>query len=267
MSLGKTVRLNRLFSHPSRRLCSVAVDHFIGYGSGLPPAIESIAATLKAIVAGEPDAVTMHRGIAASCWLPYAGRIPLIMQSTLLRADEPDFYQIATVEDAVRMGADALAMVAFVRGANELDYLKNITDCVSEGARYEMPVIVHIYPRRYADDKVGISFEPEDIAWAVHCAVECGVDVVKVPFCNDAEAYRQIMDNSPLPVVAAGGPQTETFSEALEMLQQVVGSGARGAVVGRNVWSAPDITAAVRAIKAVVHDEKIPADVVAAMPR
>jgi class I fructose-bisphosphate aldolase len=253
MSLGKTVRLNRLFSHPSGRLCSVAVDHFIGYGAGLPPAIENITPTLRAIAAGGPDAVTMHRGIASSSWLPYAGHIPLILQSTLLRPDEPNFYQIASVEDAVRTGADALAMVAFVRGADEIDYMKNIADCVSEGARYEMPIIVHIYPRKFSGDKVTISYEPEDIAWAVHVALECGVDVVKVPFCHDVKAYRQIIEKCPVPVVAAGGPQTETFGQALEMLQQVVQSGARGAVVGRNVWSAADITAAVRAIKGVVH--------------
>lgn len=253
MSLGKTVRLNRLFSHPSGRLCSVAVDHFIGYGAGLPPAIESIVPTLRDIVAGEPDAVTMHRGIASSSWLPYAGKLPLILQSTLLRADEPNFYQIATVEDAVRMGADALAMVAFVRGPNEVDYMKNIADVVKDGARYEMPIIVHIYPRSYADGKVSISYESDDIAWAVHTALECGVDVVKVPFCNDVEAYRQIINNCPVPVVAAGGPLMGTFDQALEILQKVVDSGARGAVVGRNVWSSPDITAAVRAIKKVVH--------------
>jgi class I fructose-bisphosphate aldolase len=259
MNLGKTVRLNRLFAHPSRRLCSVAVDHFIGYGLGLPPSLQQMTQTLRAIVAGEPDAVTMHRGIAAAAWEPYAGRIPLILQSTLLRADEADFYQIATVEDAVRLGADALAMVAFMRGASEVRYMKSIADCVSDSARFEMPVIVHIYPMKSKTEPV-ISYEPEDIAWAVHCALECGVDVIKVPFCNDVEDYRQIVSDCPVPVVAAGGPKTETPLEALQLLQKVVQSGARGAVVGRNVWSAPDITAAVRAIKAVVHDEREPSD-------
>ena len=36
MNLGKLIRLNRLFAHPSNRLCSVAVDHFIGYGRACP---------------------------------------------------------------------------------------------------------------------------------------------------------------------------------------------------------------------------------------
>jgi DhnA family fructose-bisphosphate aldolase class Ia len=207
----------------------------------------------------------MQRGIAKSAWLPYAGRIPLIMQSTLLRVDEPNFCQSANAEDAVRIGADAMAMVAYVRGKDEVNYMKSMSEVARDGERFEMPVIVHIYPRHFDGDKVTISYQPEDIAWAVHVALECGVDVIKVPYCNDREAYRQIVENCPIPVVAAGGPQTETLLDALQMLQQVVQSGARGAVIGRNVWSAPDIPAALRAMKAVVHDRQDPAEVIASM--
>ena len=42
MNTGKLVRMNRIFSHASGRLCSVAVDHFIGYGEGLPARLARI---------------------------------------------------------------------------------------------------------------------------------------------------------------------------------------------------------------------------------
>ena len=51
MNTGKLVRMNRIFSHASGRLCSVAVDHFIGYGEGLPPGLRHLAPTLAALVA------------------------------------------------------------------------------------------------------------------------------------------------------------------------------------------------------------------------
>ncbi|MCL5998176.1 MAG: aldolase, partial [Chloroflexi bacterium] len=116
MNIGKQIRLNRIFSHPSGRLCSVAVDHFIAYGEGLPGGLRHIQPTLAAIVAARPDAVTMHRGIAAHCWHPHAGVVPLIVQSSTIRVDDSACEQIATPEDAVRLGADALAIAAFVRG-------------------------------------------------------------------------------------------------------------------------------------------------------
>jgi len=259
MSLGKQVRLNRMFSHPSGRLCSAAIDHFINYGeSQIPLGLNRISQTLAQIVEGRPDTITMHRGVAAAAWLPFAGQIPFILQSTLARPDDAFHEQIATPEDAVRLGADAFALAAFVRGTSEGRYLKTIADCVTAAAKFEMPVITHIYPRRFGEE-VAISFEPDDIAWAVRCALECGTDVIKVPYCNDVAAYAEIVAACPVPIVAAGGPQSKTLEDALAMLQDVVQSGARGAVVGRNVWSHENIAAAVRAMKSVVHDAKKPA--------
>jgi class I fructose-bisphosphate aldolase len=229
------------------------VDHFIGYGHGLPDGLRRIQPTLAAIVAGRPDAVTMHKGIAASAWLPYAGRIPMILQSTTARPDETAREQMATPEDAVRLGADGFAVAAFVRGATEAEHLRIVADCVREAARFEMPVICHIYPR---DKESRISFVPEDIAWAVRCALEVGVDVVKTPYCGDVRAYAQIVADCPVPVVAAGGPKADTLPAALRMIAEVVQSGARGATIGRNVWGFTQITAAVEAFKAVIHDGK-----------
>lgn len=262
MNVGKLIRLNRLFSHPSGRLCSVAVDHFIGYAQGLPPGLRQIKATLAAVAAGRPDAVTMHKGIAASAWVPYAGSIPLIVQSTLARPDHTARQQAATPEDAVRLGADAFAVAAFVRGLTEAEYLRVVADSVREAARFEIPVICHIYPTDPSTGK--ILFTPEEIAWAARCAIEVGADVVKVPYCGDVQAYAQIVDESPVPIVAAGGPQCKTLSDALAMMSDVVKSGARGATIGRNIWGFEQITAAVRAFKAVIHDGCTPAEAMAA---
>ena len=207
MNLGKTVRLNRLFAHPSGRLCSIAVDHFIGYGDGLPGGLRDIKTTLAAIVAARPDAVTMHKGIALSLWAEYAGSLPLIMQSSIARVDNSACEQVATPEDAVRLGADAFAVAIFVRGPSEGAHLRIVADCVREAARFEMPVICHIYPRLYKDGSVKNSYVPEDIAWAVRCAVEVGADVVKTPYCGDVTAHAQIVRECPVPLVAAGGPR------------------------------------------------------------
>lgn len=256
MNTGKLARLNRIFAHPSGRLCSVAVDHFAIYDVGLPPGLRHMAATLAAIAAGGPDAVTMHRGIAASHWQPYAGRIPMILQSSMLRADDSAMSQLATPEDAVRLGADAFAVVGFVRGPTEAHYLRVIAESVREASRFEMPVICHIYPRTYAGGKVDVSFAPEDIAWAAHCAVECGVDVVKVPYCGDRAAYAEIVADCPVRLVAAGGPRAKDLRGALGLMAEVRAAGAAGATIGRNVWGFEQrrIGEAVRAFRAVLHE-------------
>ncbi len=260
MGIGKLVRMNRLFADPSGRLCSVAVDHFIGYNEGLPANLRHMRQTLAAIVAGRPDAVTLRVGFAVSLWAPYAGRVPMILQSTLIRADDSLARQTVTVEDALRLGADAIAVVAHVRGPHEIDNLRSVAEYVRRAARYDLPVICHIYPLDLSGERPRVSLAPEDIAWAAHCAGELGVDVVKVPYCGDVQAYAEIVASCPVPLVAAGGPKAETLEAALALMVEVVQAGARGATIGRNIWGFAGITAAVRAFKAVIHDGVAPAE-------
>ncbi len=263
MAIGKQIRLARLFSHASGRLCSVAVDHLMGYQEGLPSGLRDLPTTLKALVAGKPDAVTMNQGVARGCWPPYAGKAPLIIQSIIGRPDDTADEHIAEPEDAVRLGADAFATCAFVRGATEAAHLRRIADFVRQASVWDIPVILHTYPRRYASDgKVSISFAPEDIAWAVRCGIEVGVDVIKVPFCGDVASYAEIVRTCPVPVVAAGGPKADTLASALEMAAQVTAAGAKGMTIGRNIWGCPQITEALLAFKAVIHDEVAPAQAI-----
>ncbi len=251
MSLGKQIRLRRIFAHPSGRLCSAAIDHFSIYNEGLPPGLRHIKPTLAALMAGEPDAVTMHKGLALSLWEPYAGKTPLIVQTSAVRPDDTSSEQITTPEEIVRLGGDAMAIVAFMRGSTEALYLQHVATAVREAAPFGLPVIAHVYPRT-PDRKV--SYAPDDIAWAVRCMVEVGVDVVKVPYCGDVAAHAQIVADCPVPLVAAGGPQTATLEEGLSTMAAAVQSGVQGATIGRNIWGVKDVTAAMLAFKAVIHD-------------
>lgn len=256
MGLGKQTRLNRIFSHPSGKFFSVAVDHFVGYTNrweGLPTGLRQISSTLKAIVSGRPDAITMHKGIALSLWGPYAGSIPLILQSTIARPDDTACEQIATPEEAIQLGADAIAVAAFICGPREDEKLKVLAKYVELSARFDLPVIAHIYPREFDSDVPYVSHKPELVAWAVRCGLECGVDVIKTPYCGDVEAFRQIVSECPVPIVAAGGPRADRIEDALRMAKEVIESGAKGMTVGRNVWEFPDITQAVRLFSDAIH--------------
>lgn len=254
MNIGKRIRLNRLFSHPSGKVCSLAIDHLVAYGRGLPAGLRHIQATLAAAIPEGPDAVTMHKGLASSIWEPYAGKLSLIVQSTLMQPDDSAREYIATPEDAVRLGADAFACAAFVHGATEAAFLRAVAGFVEQAARFDMPVICHIYPRSFAGSEPTISFDPEDVAWAVRCGLEMGVDIVKAPYCGNMASQSQIVADCPLPLVAAGGPKTSTLEEALDSMAGAIASGMVGATIGRNIWGHSDIAGAMRAFAAVIHD-------------
>lgn len=255
MSLGKTIRLNRLFSHPSRRLCSVAVDHWFGYrASGGAAGLIDLPATLAKLVPGKPSAVTMSKGTAMGCWGPYAGQVPLIVQAGCFTPDDRVIEQTTTPEECIRLGADAIAIAIGVRGPNEGKFIRQLCDGVTAAAHYDLPVVAHIYPRDFTGNEAKINFRPEEIEWAVRVGIECGADVIKVGYTGDVASFKQIISACPVPVVAAGGPKAPTFNAALTAMGEAIQAGARGVTIGRNVWGEPDPAAALAAFKAVVLD-------------
>ncbi len=253
MNLGKQIRLNRLFAHPSGRLCSVAVDHFIGYGKLRPGGgLSNLPEALVRIAAGRPSAVTMSKGTALHCWPPYAGTIPLIVQAGCFTADDRVIEYVTTPEECVRLGADAIAIAIGIGGPHEGRFIKMLADGVNDAARFDLPVIAHIYPRDFSGPTPRIVFDPENILWAVRVGLETGADVIKVGYTGDVASFRQVVASSPAPVVAAGGPKAPTLRHALTAMSEVVQAGGRGATIGRNVWGMSKVTEALRAFKAVI---------------
>lgn len=253
MGLGTTVRLSRLFSHPSGNLFGAAVDHFVGYGDVRAGGLADLPGALRKIMTAGPDSVTMLGGSARHLWHSYAGNAALIVQGGMFTVDDRVRELIATPRDAVRHGADALAVAIPVRGETEGSYLRWLTDTVREAAALEVPIVAHIYPRHF-DGGAKIVFNPEEIAFAVRCGIETGVDVIKVGYPGDEVAFAEIVRSCPAPIVLAGGPKTESFADALTQVEAGIRAGARGAVVGRNMWGSADVVAAANAYKAVIHD-------------
>lgn len=257
MNIGKQIRLNRLFAHPSGRLCSVAVDHFIGYGRlAAGGGLSNLPAALARIAAGGPSAVTMTKGTAMNCWAPYAGRIPLIIQSGCFTADDRVIETMTTPEECVRLGADAIAISIGIFGPNEGRFIKMLVEGVAQAAQYDLPVIAHIYPRDFTANPPRIVFDPEGILWAVRVGIEAGADVIKVGYTGDTASFRQAVESAPVPVIAAGGPKAKNLRAALSAMADAVSAGGRGATIGRNVWGVARVPEALRAFKAVILENR-----------
>jgi class I fructose-bisphosphate aldolase len=257
MGLGTKVRLARLFSHPSGRLFGGAVDHFVGYGNVREGGLADLPGALARVMAGGPDYVSIQPGAARHLWPVHAGKAALVIQAGCFTADDRIRQLIATPEDAVRYGADALAVAIPVRGDTEGEYIRWLTDTVNAAARFEMPVIAHVYPRDFSDGGK-IVFTPDQIAYAVRIGFETGVDVIKVGYTGDFDSFRETVVTCPVPVVIAGGPKTDTLLGALTQTAEALRAGAVGAVVGRNLWGHGDTTMAARAFRAVIHDGLAP---------
>ena len=71
--IGKEIRLKRLIPVTDGKYFGLTVDHAIA--RGVMPGLDTIDDTLSKMVAGGPNAITMHKGIAEKCFAPYAGKV------------------------------------------------------------------------------------------------------------------------------------------------------------------------------------------------
>ena len=61
-----------------------------------------------------------------------------------------------------------------------------------------------------------------------------------------------------MPVVIAGGPKTDTELETFEFVYDGMQKGAIGVNLGRNIWQTENPVAAIRALRAIIHDNYTP---------
>ena len=61
-----------------------------------------------------------------------------------------------------------------------------------------------------------------------------------------------------MPVVIAGGPKVDTQREAFDFVYDGLQKGAIGVNLGRNIWQTDYPVAAIRAMRAIIHDGYTP---------
>jgi DhnA family fructose-bisphosphate aldolase class Ia len=251
--LGKEAHIQRMKNPASGRILTVAVDHAPSYG--VLDGIENIEQVVDQVAAAGPDAMVLMKGVAARCFGPYAGRVALIMKCSTLSPYHPQHdVWVGSVEDALRLGADAIAMALTVGSPQQAQLLSNLSALVREAEQVGLPVVVHSYPNgdHVPPDEV---YTVKQVGYASRLAMELGVDIVKTFYTGSAESFAQVVEMAaPALVVAAGGPRLETDIDVLRMAYDVVQAGATGITFGRNIWQSTDPATIIRALKHILHE-------------
>jgi DhnA family fructose-bisphosphate aldolase class Ia len=237
----------------SGRIFTVAVDHAPSYG--VLDGIENIQGVVDRVASAGPDAIVMMKGVAERCFGPYAGRVALIMKCSTLSPYHPQHdVWVNSVEDAIRLGADAIAMALTVGCPQQAQLVSNLGALVRKAEQVGLPVIVHSYPNGdlVPPDEV---YTVKRVGYASRLVMELGVDIVKTFYTGSAESFAQVVEMAaPALVVAAGGPRLETDADVLRMTYDVVQAGAAGITFGRNIWQSADPTAIICALKYILHE-------------
>jgi class I fructose-bisphosphate aldolase len=284
MPLGKRVRLHRLLYKygPGRgQLLVLPIDQGIEHGPlnfFANPDAKHPRFEYELARRGGFSAIAVHYGLASKYLRDYAGEVPLILKingKTNVPSDDDALSTLtATVEDAVRIGADAIGYTLFVGSPRQDEDFQQLTDVRQECERYGMPLIVWAYPRGSAINAKGGRDSFYAVDYAARLAMELGADIVKVNMPkfdanNDKnapapynslqlsleDAFTQVVQSAGNAFILVSGGTKASDEDMLEKVRLSFKAGATGLIFGRNMWQRPmeqalAITEKVKAIMA-----------------
>jgi len=235
----------------TKRTVIVAVDHPLY--SWPVAGLEDRGSLLETVVAAGADAVIATYGTLRDFGDVVAGCTTIMKLDLATLSVGPyrdsEFRLSWTVDDAVRLGADAVLTYVQLGAPGELDALSDAARVAAAADRQGLRYVCEIMPvesAAYPDP-----FDPHAIAGAARAAAELGAHVVKTSMPTPADAVSEAITCG-LPVVIAGGELTHDREGLLTEVRRAVAAGASGVAFGRNIWGSDDPGGMVRALRAAV---------------
>ncbi|MEM2918636.1 MAG: 2-amino-3,7-dideoxy-D-threo-hept-6-ulosonate synthase [Candidatus Altiarchaeota archaeon] len=228
---GKQKRLERILKN--EKAIIIPMDH--GVTNGPVQGLENMDEIVEKVDKAGATAVVLHKGVIKSLKKPPdCGIIMHLSASTELALDVNNKVQVGTVEEAIRLGADAVSVHVNIGGSeHEPEMLQKLGRVAEECERLQVPLMAMMYPR---GKNVTNALDQKNIALVARVGAELGADLVKTVYTGNVKTFRKVVESCPVPIVIAGGPKCKTDKEVLEMVKEAMDAGAIGVSIGRNVF-------------------------------
>lgn len=249
---GRDLRLRRLYRHRPDRLLVVPMDHAVTDGpivakGGLGPLVGRLADH-------GADAVVLHKGAVRALSSEVLRQTSLIVHlsvSTRHAPDPDEKYLVAGVDEALRLGADAVSVHVNLGSREERRQIGDLAAVAEACDRWGVPLLAMVYPR---GPQISNPRDPALLAHAATLAADLGADIVKTPYAGSVDAMADVVRSCPIPLIVAGGPRADTTDDLLAYVDDVMSAGTAGLAMGRNIFQSPDAGALTRLIADRVHD-------------
>ncbi len=251
MHIGKSIRMERIFNRTTKRCIIVPMDH--GVSVGPIPGLVDAKSAVSEVAEGGADAVLMHKGLVR-CGHRHGGRdlglIVHLSASSNLSPNSNTKVLVASVEDAVKLGADGVSVHLNMGDVAEGSMLADLGRVASEAQNWGLPLLAMVYAR---GPLIKDAYDPDVVAHCARTAVELGADIVKVPYCGNIDSFAHVVESCCIPVVIAGGEKMDSTREFLQVVHDSIRAGAAGLSVGRNVFQHARPRMLVAALSGIVH--------------
>ncbi len=250
--IGKQIRMERIMDRSTGRTVIVPMDH--GVSVGPIAGITSMKDAVGEVAEGGANAVVVHKGIVAQGHRKGGSDVGLIIHlsaGTSLSTHPLDKTIVCSVEEALKMGADAVSVHVNVGNNHDSHMLRDLGETAHTASQWGVPLLAMIYPRgRHIKDE----YDSEAVMHAARLGAELGADLVKVSYTGSKESFRKVVEGCHVPVVIAGGPRMDSDIAVLNMVNDAIEVGAAGISIGRNVFQHRRPALMVAALSAIVHD-------------
>ncbi len=256
-NVGKAMRLKRVID-PAGVSVICALDHGMTSPTFLEP-LADIATRTEEAVAGGANVIMMSKGmirVAERAFSPTTSLALLLSASASPEGGRPEVVQIAEVEEALTLGADAVVLFTALGGDTEPGMIEILSAVGRECAVLGMPFIAEAeFPTTYATvEELKQQYGFEYLRRNVRLCAELGADIVKTNWPGDPESFRRLVEAANgIPVVLAGGSRLED-KDLLWRMEQAVAAGAIGCSVGRNIFMHHSPEAITRALSRVIRE-------------
>jgi predicted phospho-2-dehydro-3-deoxyheptonate aldolase len=250
---GKSIRLSRISDYATGRTLVVPLDHSVTIGPlGKADHANSLVRTLAQ--AGT-NAVVLHRGRAKHVDPAHFARMGLIVHlsaGTTRSMDLDSKVLVGGVEDALRIGADAVSVHVNIGSSTEREQLLDFGRVSHECEVLGVPLLAMMYAR--GPLRGDLPSDPAELMHLAAIATDLGADLVKLDYSGTPESMREVAESCPLPICVAGGPPLEDVdAHALELGAEILSSGVAGLSFGRNVFEARNPFAVASALARMMH--------------
>jgi len=246
MNVGKERRLKRIFLNGKTVI--IPMDH--GVTSGPIKGLTNMQDIVDKLVLGGANGIVVHKGIAKTIDTKGLGLIIHLSASTKYSLNPNRKVIVCSIEEAIRLGADAISVHINVGDEKEPEMLESLGKIADECDRFGMPLLAMMYPR---GAKISNEHDFEAVAHAARLGAELGADIIKTNYTGSVETFKKVVESCPVPVVVAGGPKAETTREVLQMVYDSLKAGGAGVSIGRNVFQHENPSAMTKALVAIVH--------------
>ena len=250
--IGKKIRLERIIDRNSHKTVIIPMDH--GVTVGPIEGLANMRETISKIVAGGANAILMHKGIVRAGHRGTGDDVGLIIHlsgGTSLSPDPNAKELVCTVEEAIKLGADAVSLHINIGAQTDKEMLRQIGHISERCMVWQMPLVAMMYTR---GANIKDEYDVKNVKIAARIGAELGADIVKVVYTGSVESFAEVVEGCPVPVVIAGGAKMDSDEDIFKMVEGALAAGAAGVSIGRNAFQHKNPTKMVQTLSKMVHE-------------